>query len=61
MDNKIIKNTTNVNELYEAQEKRRLTEAVLRPDHEKFKLFMKMLKIGIMLKNTEVTHKKITD
>ena len=56
MENKV---TNNLDALYEAQERRRLTEAILKTDDEKFKLFMKMLRINTMLKNATVTHKKI--
>ena len=44
---------------YEAVEKRRRQEAILMSDNDKFYLFMKMMKIGKMLNNATVTHKKM--
>ena len=45
--------------LYEAQDIRRLKEAILLSDTEKFRLFTRMMRINTMLKNAKVTHKKI--
>ena len=61
MQNKITQNTNNLDALYQAQKRRRKLEAILRPDDEKFKLFMKMLRINNMLKNATVIHKKIIE
>lgn len=61
MKNKITQNTDHLDTLYEAQERRRRIKAILRPDDEKFKLFIKMLRINTMLKNATVIHKKIIE
>lgn len=47
--------------LYEAQDIRRLKEAILLSDTEKFRLFTRMMRINTMLKNAKVTHKKIEE
>jgi hypothetical protein len=40
----------------EALEEARLKEAVNRTDTEKFRLFTKMMRIGMMLKKAKITH-----
>ncbi len=50
-----------LNALYEAQDIRRLKEAILLSDTEKFRLFTRMMRINTMLKNAKVTHKKIEE
>ena len=42
-----------------AQEEARLRTAINRTDEEKFRLFTRMLRVNIMLKNAKVTHKNI--
>jgi hypothetical protein len=44
---------------YEAAEKSRIKESILLSDMEKFRLFTKLMRIDIMLKNAKVTHAKI--
>jgi hypothetical protein len=44
---------------YEAAEKARIKESILLSDMEKFRLFTKLMRIDIMLKNAKVTHAKI--
>jgi hypothetical protein len=44
---------------YDAMQKRRLKEAILLSDAEKFKRFTKMMRIGKMLENAVVTHKQL--
>jgi hypothetical protein len=57
------KNTLNEDELIyghsEAKEEARLREAINRTDEEKFRLFTRMLRVNIMLKNAKITHKHI--
>ncbi len=40
---------------FEKEEKRRLKEAILKSDDEKFKLFTKLMRIGKMLSNLKTT------
>jgi hypothetical protein len=46
---------------YENLEIRRRKESILSSDTEKFKMFTKLMRIGIMLKNAKVTHKKMIE
>ncbi len=46
---------------YENLETRRRKESILSSDTEKFKMFTKLMRIGIMMKNAKVTHKKMIE
>ena len=46
---------------YENLEIRRRKESILSSDTEKFKIFTKLMRIGIMMKNAKVTHKKMIE
>ena len=46
---------------YENLETRRRKESILLSDTEKFKMFTKLMRIGIMMKNAKVTHKKMIE
>ena len=46
---------------YENLETRRRKESILSSDTEKFKMFTKLMRIGIMMKNAKVTHQKMIE
>jgi len=46
-----------VYESREALEQARLLEAINRTDTEKFRMFTRMMRINLMLKNAKITHK----
>ncbi|MBK7882833.1 MAG: hypothetical protein IPJ81_02595 [Chitinophagaceae bacterium] len=46
---------------YESAEKARIIESILLSDTEKFKLFTKLMRINIMLRNAKVIHAKIQE
>lgn len=46
---------------YENLEIKRRKESILTSDTEKFKMFTKLMRIGIMLKNAKVTHQKMVE
>ena len=46
-------------EAYENLDTQRRKEAILSSDTEKFKLFTKLMRISIMLKNAKITHQSI--
>ena len=46
---------------YENLETRRRIESILSSDTEKFKMFTKLMRIGIMMKNAKVTHQKMIE
>lgn len=45
--------------LYEAEERARRKEAILRTDTEKFLLFTRMMRINNTLKKAKIIHKKV--
>ena len=46
-------------EAYENLDTQRRKEAILSSDTEKFKLFTKLMRISMMLKNAKITHQSI--
>jgi len=46
-----------VYESREALEDARLREAINKPDTEKFRMFTRMMRITMMMKNARITHK----
>ncbi len=60
-DNKDLKNVVKkdfpVYESREVLEDARLREAINRSDTEKFKMFTRLMRIGIMLKRAKITYK----
>ena len=48
-------------EAYENLEITRRKQAILSTDSEKFKLFTKLMRISLMLRNAKVTHKKMIE
>jgi len=46
---------------YENLEIRRRRESILSSDMEKFKMFTKLMRIGIMMKNAKITHQKMAE
>ena len=53
----ILKENTPVYETREALEEARLREAINRSDTEKFRLFTRMMRITMMMKNARIIHK----
>ena len=52
---------SDIDALYEKQDKERLKEAILLSDTEKFRLFTRLMRIDKMMQNAKVTHKKIEE
>jgi hypothetical protein len=46
---------------YECLDIARRKKAILSSDTEKFKMFSKLMRIGIMMKNAKVTHQKMPE
>jgi hypothetical protein len=46
---------------YESLDIERRKKAILSSDTEKFKMFSKLMRIGIMMKNAKVTHQKMPE
>jgi hypothetical protein len=46
---------------YESLDIERRKKAILSSDTEKFKIFSKLMRIGIMMKNAKVTHQKMPE
>jgi hypothetical protein len=44
---------------YDAAEKARIKQSILRTDEEKFHVLMRLMKIDRMLKNAKITHAKM--
>ena len=49
------------NNAYENIDLARRKKAILSSDTEKFKMFSKLMRIGIMMKNAKVTHQKMPE
>ena len=45
-----------IDALYLAEERKRIKEAILQTDTDKFFLFTRMLRINLMLKRAKITH-----
>ena len=60
--NEVIPNVLNEEAAaYENLEIRRRKESILSSYTEKFKMFTKLMRIGIMMKNAKITHKKMIE